>query len=163
MSGNRLDLLTEKFLEGKLGREEEQELRELLLKAPQNHLNAYFKWIDQTKAETSDFIATHETLSFSRKELKTKVFRYAAAITIICVAGYMTLTGLKQNRTDVISDVELDQAYSQSLQAVSAISGLLNEGMDDMYSEMDFSIPFKDFKQLNKTTKEILNDEKNDN
>ncbi|OEK00667.1 hypothetical protein BFP97_03720 [Roseivirga sp. 4D4] len=163
MSGNRLDFLTEKFLEGELDRGEEQELRERLLKVPQHHLNTYFKWIDQTNAETSDFINTQQTLSFSRKRLKTRVLRYAAAITIICVAGYVTLTGLKQNQKDVITDFELDQAYSQSLQAVSAISGLLNEGMDDMYSELDFSTPFKDFKQLNETTKEILNYEKNDN
>ncbi len=158
-----MDLLTEKFLEGKLDRDEEQELRELLSEAPEHHLSAYFRWVDQTKAETSDFINTQKTLSFSKKGFKTQVLRYAAAITIICVAGYLTLVGLKQDRMDAITDFELDQAYSQSLQAVSAISGLLNEGMDDMYSEMDFSIPFKDFKQLNETTKEILNDEKDDN
>ncbi|MBO3697594.1 hypothetical protein [Roseivirga sp. E12] len=162
MSGNRLDILEERFEEGTLNEKETQELKGLLKENPSHPLGAYFLWVDRTKNDTDIKVSRQEVLQGLKTRQRHSSWRYAAILLVIVSAGYLLIPKLNTEKMELLSNKELDKTYAESLKTLSAFSTMLNEGINDIYSGADFSTPFKDFKQLNETTKQILDDENDD-
>lgn len=162
MSGNRLEILEDKFDEGTLTQQETQELKRLLKENPSHPLCAYFLWVDHTKNDTDIKVSRQEVFQGLKTRQRYGSWRYAAVLLFIISAGYFLIPKLSTEKVERLSNKELDKTYAESLKTLSAFSTMLNEGIDDIYSGADFSTPFKDFKQLNEATKQILEDENDD-
>ncbi|OEK04885.1 hypothetical protein [Roseivirga misakiensis] len=161
MSGNRLDELTQKFQDGILSKHETEELKGILKDFPDNPLSTYYQFVDQMIQETSvqvDQEDVFERINSNRK--RTRIWSYAAMIIVVFSFAYLFLPKPKDPPSNEVSEVEINEAYKNSLEALAAISSLINEGVNDIYKGVAISAPFQDFKQLNETTKKILKDEK---
>lgn len=164
MSGNRLTYLEEKFQEGKLSAPEKEELEFLLRENPENELNMYFQWVNQTKQETDIVVSKGDffsKLSTTKKSRYSSFIKYAAVLLIVLMAGYFAAPQLIQNNKEDITEAEIENAYQESLKTFLALSSYLNKGLQDMHQGLDFSAPFKDLKQLNTTTENLLKHENN--
>lgn len=146
MNGDRLDKLTQGFLDGKLSMEEERELKEWVLSRPVHPLKSYFDWVE---AESS--IPVPETIGPSFKKhkpgaLRGTLLKVAAAVLILLAAWTVF-----QPRTDSgqeYSQAEIDRSYEATIETLSAMAAFLDKGMKATQECMDMSQPFKDLNEL---------------
>lgn len=154
MSGDRLKVLEEGFLEGKLSTAEEAELKELVANQPGHHLGIYFQWTDtdDTNLQLPDMrerVKLNDTPLFFRKQ---NLFRIAAGLLLILTATFIFRSELfKTGPASSYSQVEVDESYEATMKTLTAMATFLNESLPQAEEGMNISAPFKELKTLDNT------------
>lgn len=154
MSGDRLKVLEEGFLEGSLSPAEEAELRQLVATQKDHHLAVYFQWTDtdNTDQKAPDMrkrVKLNDTALFFRKQ---NLFRIAAGLVLILTATFVFRPAFfKAKSTNSYSQVEIDKSYEATIKTLSAMATFLNESLPQAEEGMNISAPFKELNTLDNT------------
>lgn len=153
MSGDRLKVLEEGFLEGNLSPAEEAELRQLVAAQKDHHLSVYFQWTEE--ADNHEVPDMRQKLKPEDKPVlfrKQNLFKIAASLLLILSATFIFQPQLfKAKSTSSFSQVEIDESYEATMKTLTAMATFLNESLPQAEKGMNISAPFKELKTLDNT------------
>lgn len=151
MNGDRLKLLEEGFLDGKLTPEEETELKRLVAIADEHHLKTYFQWTSEAQELEAPDLSGRLSLGESSTHFWQVNFRkIAAAILILLAATFAFRNQLFHNTSTqaVYTQAEIDESYEVTMATLTAMASFLDQSLSTTEDGIDFSAPFKEFNSL---------------